>query len=58
MRERNFEVDIVKFSANFIDGEFFEGVHHLPHSPGGPVVADCPDHPFNSFLKCLLNGYR
>jgi hypothetical protein len=57
MGQRNFKVDLAEFFANMINGEFFEGVHHLPHGPGGSGYF-CPDYPFNFSLKSLLNGYR
>ncbi len=48
MEQRNFYVDFVEFSANIIDGEFFEGVHHTPFNPGGSCYF-CPD-----YLTCPL----
>jgi len=57
MGERNFVVDFVELSANIINGEFLEMVHHLPHSPGGRS-SFCPDYPTNFFLESFLNGYR
>ena len=50
-------VDSIEFFTNISDGEFFEGTHHLPHSPGRRCYF-CPDYPISFFLKSFLNGYR
>ena len=39
MGERNFSIDLVDLFANIVDGEFFEGVHHFSHGPGGSLSA-------------------
>ena len=57
MGEKYFKVDLVEFLANIIYGEFFEGVHHLPHDLGGRCDFH-PDYSFSFSLKSFLNGYR
>ena len=57
MGQRNFYVDFVEFSANIVDGEFFEGVHHTPFNPGGSCSFR-PDYPISLFLKFFLSVYR
>jgi hypothetical protein len=41
VRQRNFAVDFIDVFCKSIDGEFFKGVHHLPHGSGG----SCRFHP-------------
>jgi len=54
MGEKYFKVDLVEFLANIIYGEFFEGVHHLPHDLGGRCDFH-PDYSFSFSLKSFLN---
>ena len=57
MGQRNFYIDFVEFSANIVDGEFFEGIHHTSFNPGGGG-SFCPDYPISFFLKSFVNGYN
>jgi hypothetical protein len=57
VRQRNFRIDLVEFFANITDGEFFDGVHRIPHDPGRSY-SFCPDYSNNFFLKYFPNGYK
>jgi hypothetical protein len=57
MGNGNFKVDPIEFFANISDGEFFEGVHHIPHGPGGSCRFHS-DYLISFFLKSFSKGYK
>ena len=57
MGQVKINVDFIEPSANMAYGEFFEGVHQIPHDPGGSGNFRL-GYPVSFFLKSFLSGYR
>ena len=55
--KRNIYIDLIELFGYIGDGEFFEGVHHIPFDPGGSCHFR-PDYPISFVLKFFSNGYN